>query len=131
MRKAEIAKRYAGMSRLIERSVRLFGCDSARIAKPGETMFLVLGWNRNTAKDREKDPGAGQWVKDGIPYDFDYLHEKAVASGRTEKELLASAKEYKRLLGLTMEEYIREQTAKPKTGRAGKHGRKACRKRND
>jgi hypothetical protein len=95
--------------RLIRKFVRMFGCDTARIAKPTGKLFLILGWNRNTAKDREKDPSAGQWYKNKEPIDFDYVAEKVVASGNTEKELIASAKEYKRLQGMTVEEYLRER----------------------
>jgi hypothetical protein len=83
----------------------IIDCDTARISTPAGKMFLVIGFNRNTKDDK------GQWMKDGEPYDFDYVAEQTVASGETEDELLASALEYKRLCGMTMEEYLRELTA--------------------
>ena len=36
------------------------------------------------------------------------MREETVASGDTEAELIASAKEYKRLLGMAMEQYLAE-----------------------
>lgn len=88
---------------LIKRCREIIECDTARISQPLERMFLIIGFNRNTKDD------SGQWYKDGEPYDFDYVNEYTVASGDTEEKLLASAREYKRLSGMTMEEYIREQ----------------------
>ena len=91
--------------RLVRRCREIIDCDTARISTPAGKMFLVIGFNRNTKDDE------GQWIKDGAPYDFDYVAEQTVASGETEEELLASAREYKRLCGMTMEEYLRELTA--------------------
>lgn len=82
-----------------DRFVKMFGCDTARITTPAKTLFLILGWNRRSE---------GEWTRNGKPYDFDYLAEQVVASGKTEAELIASAEEYKRLLGMTMEEHIAE-----------------------
>ena len=87
---------------------KIIDCDTARISQTLGTMFLVIGFNRNTKDDE------GQWIKNGEPYDFDYMEEKVVASGNTEEELLASAREYKRLCGMTMEEYLSEITAEDK-----------------
>jgi hypothetical protein len=71
-------------------------------------MFLIIGWNRNTKDD------PGQWVKNGVPFDFDYTQEQVIASGRTEKELEASARRYRRLRGMSWEEYFKlKSTTRP------------------
>lgn len=82
--------------------IDLLGCDTARISEAGGKKYLIIGTNQNTKDD------PGQWVKNGMPIDFDYVSEKIVASGITESELLESAREYKRLSGMTWEEYFRE-----------------------
>ena len=76
---------------LAMRCREIIDCDTARISTPANKMFLVIGSNRNTKDDE------GQWTKDGEPYDFDYVEERVVASGETEDELIASAREYKRM----------------------------------
>ena len=95
---------------LSSKCMKIIECDTARIKKfdewLGGKMFLIIGFNRNT-KDSD-----GQWCrdafgKDPIP-DWDYVAEKTVASGKTESELIESAKEYQRLCGMTMGEYILE-----------------------
>lgn len=80
---------------LIPRFVRMFGCDTARISEVGGKSFLILGWNRNTRDD------AGQWTRNGKLFNFDYVREQVVASGRGEKQLLASAKKYKKLSSMS------------------------------
>ena len=80
-------------------------CDTARISKPCNRMFLIIGFNRNTKDDE------WPWYRNGEQYDFDYVREQVVASGDTEEELLRSTREYKRLCGITMEEYLSESTA--------------------
>lgn len=81
------------MKTLERRFVRMFGCDSARVVNfPGDRMFLILGHKRHTKDD------AGQWFKNDEPFDFEYLEEKVIANGRTESELIQSARTYKRLL---------------------------------
>ncbi len=80
-------------------------CDTARISKVCDTLFLIIGFNRNTKDD------PGQWVKiheNGTREnrDWDYVQEHVVASGKTEKELISSTEEYKRLCGMTMTEYL-------------------------
>lgn len=87
---------------LIAKFVAMFDCDTARISRYGGEMFLVIGRNRNTRDD------PGQWTRDGEPWHFDYVKETVIASGRTAEELVASAEEYKRLSGITMEEYLAE-----------------------
>ena len=86
-------------------------CDTARIKSFDKwvgngKMFLVIGFNRNTKDD------PGQWQdENGNPKDWDYVEEKTVASGKTEAELIESAKEYQRLCGMTTEEYLLEVSA--------------------
>src|SRR5208282_1500344 len=88
--------------KLIPRFIKMFGCDTARIADPMGTKFLIIGWNRNTRDD------ADQWTKNGEPINFDYVKEMVVASGRTYTQLIVSAKEYKRLSEMGMEDYLKE-----------------------
>jgi hypothetical protein len=97
---------------LIDKFIAMFGCDTARISSYNSspdlpTHFLILGWNRNTKTEREAGREHGQWLKDGEPMDFDYVHEQVVASGNTEGELIASAEHYKSLIGMTWEDYFK------------------------
>ena len=91
--------------RLVMRCRGIIKCDTARITKPCKRMYLVIGFNRNTRGDE------GQWIKNGKSYDFDYVAETTVASGETREELIASAREYKRLCDITMEDYLKDLTA--------------------
>jgi hypothetical protein len=99
------------VQRLVRRFVRMFKCDTARITQPCGTMFLVVGHKRHTKRDRKKNPAAGQWMKDGKPFDFDYVAEQVIAHGKTEAELVADAKHYKKLQGMTMEQYLKSLCA--------------------
>ena len=87
---------------LIKECRKIVKCDTARISKPLEKMFFIIGFNKNT-KDNE-----GQWIKNGEMIDFDYVSENVIASGFTDEELIKSVKEYQRLCGITMEEYLKE-----------------------
>ncbi len=90
--------------KLIAQCREIIKCDTARISKPCETMFLIIGFNRNT-----KDDIGEVWInQDNKRIDFDYVQESVVASGKTSKELIASAKEYQRLCGITWEQYFKE-----------------------
>jgi len=88
-------------AKLIKWACATFSCDTARITRPLGKMFLILGWNRRSE---------GQWTQNGEPFDFDYVKETVMASGRTLRGLMASAKEYKRLQGITIEEYLKEHS---------------------
>lgn len=90
---------------IVRRCRKIIKCDTARISKPLDKMFFIIGFNRNTKDDE------GQWIKNGKPFDFNYVTESVVASGNTEDELIASCKEYKRLSEMTMEEYLKKLTA--------------------
>lgn len=88
--------------------VELFECDRVRITRVGNMLFLILGWNRSTRQD------AGQWHdSEGRPVHFDYVDEHVVASGADEDALIASAKEYKELMGLKWSEYFERKGAIP------------------
>jgi hypothetical protein len=76
----------------------MFKCDTARIASPCRTLFLIIGYNRNTKQDSVQWLRYDQRSESYKPYDFDYVSEKVIARGRTKTELIASAKEYKKLL---------------------------------
>lgn len=93
--------------RLVRRFVRMFKCDTARITSPCGTHYLILGWTKNTRTEREAGRDVGQWHRNGEPIDFDYTHEQVAARGNTVAELVASAKHYKKLLGITWGDYLR------------------------
>jgi hypothetical protein len=99
-------------NKLIAKCREVIECDTARISKPGGKLFLIIGFNRNTKDD------PGQWCSDALGMepipDWDYVEEKVVASGKTEKELIESAEEYKRLCGMTIFEYLTEETNEEK-----------------
>jgi len=79
-------------------------CDEFRIVKFPDKMFLIIGdWH-----DTRTDANGGQWEHNGVPIHFKYLAERVVASGKNEKELFASAREYKRIEGMTAEQYLKE-----------------------
>lgn len=92
----------------IEQIKDIFQCDSVRISKPLDKMFLIIGFRKNTA-DNE-----GQWYRNGEPIDFDYIEEQVIANGDNFTELLESAKHYKKLLDTdwtkpeNWENYIKE-----------------------
>jgi hypothetical protein len=93
--------KFATEQKLLAHFNTMFGCDTARIIRPGGVMFLIVG---------HKMRSEGQWFysRDGgprDPFNFDYVEEKVVASGRTLRDLAVAAERYKRSLGMTMEEY--------------------------
>lgn len=90
-------------SNLIEECRKYIVCDTARISKPDNKMFLIVGFDRNTKNDE------GKWInQDNKIFNFDYVQESVVASGCNEKELIESVKEYARLSKLTWNEYFEE-----------------------
>jgi hypothetical protein len=108
MNKTLNAERGAdSQQRMVRRFIRMFKCDTARITSPCGTHYLILGWTKNTKTEREAGRDAGQWHRNGEPIDFDYTHEQVVARGKTVAELVASAKHYKKLLGMTRDDYLR------------------------
>lgn len=100
-------------AQLISRFKRMFKCDACELSRLGGKTWLFLCWNRNTAKDREKNAEAGQWMKDGEPYDFDYVKRQVVASGETVAELIESAKEYKRCCSEKWWQHFKRKGAHP------------------
>lgn len=91
---------------LIEKCKEIVKCDTARISKPLDRMFFIIGFNRNTKDD------PGQFIKNGEPYDFDYVQENVIASGYSDDELIENVKEYQRLCGITWEQYFQELAQK-------------------
>lgn len=87
---------------LIAKCREIVKCDTARISKPGDRMFCIIGFTRNTKDD------PGQFIKNGERFDFDYVQEKVIASGHTDDELIENVKEYQRLCGITWEQYFTE-----------------------
>lgn len=93
----------SSLDKLAKECMKHVKCDTARISKPCDKMYLIIGFNRNTKDDE------GVWVnQDNERIDFDYVQESVVASGYTKKELIESAKEYQRLCGITWEQYFQE-----------------------
>jgi len=86
---------------IIEKAKAIIEFDVARISKLMGRMYLFIGFKKNTKDD------VGQWLKNGEPIDFDYLEEKIIASGDNEEELIESVKKYKRLCGMSWEEYFK------------------------
>jgi hypothetical protein len=78
--------------------------DTCRISKLGDTMYLIIGFNRNT-----KDNTDSFYVNEKDErIDFNYVEEKVVASSKTTKELIESTKLYQRLCGMSFLDYINE-----------------------
>lgn len=78
--------------------------DTARISRPLERMYLIIGFHKNTRENFKS------WIEqNGERVDYDYVEEHIVASGRTRSTLIDSVKEYQRLCELKMEEYIKER----------------------
>lgn len=93
--------------RLLKKFCELLECDTARIVRPAnDKLFLIIGWKRSTKDD------TGQWFKNGEPVDFEYTKETTVASGRNLEELITEAKKYKRICGMTWEQYFREKVTR-------------------
>jgi hypothetical protein len=80
--------------KLEDKFKKMFGCDSVRISKPTDRLFLIIGYKKHT-----KDDTSSAWYKDGERIDFEYIAEQVIASGDSEEELIKSAKHYKNLLG--------------------------------
>lgn len=89
---------------LSKKCKEIIQCDTARISKIGDKLFLFIGFNRSTKDGKDSFAHNG----DGVRIDWDYVEEHCVAHGCTEEELIDSAKEYRRLCGMTMEEYLKE-----------------------
>lgn len=87
--------------KLLRKFKRMFKCDSVRISKPYDTMFIVIGFKKNT-----KDRSEGVWFQNGEPLDFDYIEEKVIATGKTEEELIKSAKFFKKIQNMSMNEFL-------------------------
>jgi hypothetical protein len=91
----------SSLDKLTKECMKYVKCDTARISKPCDKMYLIIGFNRNTKDDE------GVWVnQDNQRIHFDYVQESVVASGMTKKELIESTKEYQRLCGITWEQYF-------------------------
>jgi hypothetical protein len=94
---------------LLDKFKRMFRCDAARISQPlpNDTMFLIIGRKRHTSED------AGIWIdQQGSEKNWDYLAESCIASGDTEEELMASARKYHDLQGLSMLDVFEGKTKK-------------------
>lgn len=72
-------------------------CDTARITSPGETNFLIIGWKRRSD---------GEWKTNNQPFDFDYIQEQIVASGKNKDELIESIDKYAMIKDMEMDKYI-------------------------
>ena len=79
-------------SRFVEAVKVLLECDTARIFKPLDRLFLIIGFNKDT-----QDNQFAAWFEEGKRVDFKYVAEQTVASGDSLKELWRNACRYKRL----------------------------------
>ncbi|MFA5322924.1 MAG: hypothetical protein WC373_09650 [Smithella sp.] len=93
----------------VRRFIEMFKCDTARITTACDTHYLILGWFKNTKTEREAGREISQWYKDGVPIDFEYVHEEVVAHGKTYDELLADAKHYKKLCKMKWSDYFKKE----------------------
>ena len=89
--------------KLAEQLRQLLGYDTARIVRPIDKMFLIVGTRRNTKDD------PGHIEINGERVNYDYVAEQCVASGMTDADLIASAEKYKMACGMTMQEYLKEE----------------------
>lgn len=89
---------------IIKRCCEIIECDTARISKPDDTMYLIIGFIRNTRDDKKS-----VWTKNGESYNFEYTEEKLIASGKTEEELIKDVKRYKRLCEMSWAEYFKKE----------------------
>lgn len=89
---------------LAEQCRLIVGSDTARISKPLDRMFLIIGYNRDTREDK----GSHFINENGDRFDFKYVAERVIANGYTIEELIKNTKEYARLSKMTMEEYLQE-----------------------
>jgi hypothetical protein len=98
------------LAKIAERCKEYIECDTARISRPVDEMYLIIGFNHST-----KDLDCKYRLLNGERVDYDYVHEiTTIVSGYTEEELIVSAKEYQRLCKLTWEEHF-EELRKEKT----------------
>lgn len=89
--------------KLEARFKKQFSCDTVRISKPLDVMFLIIGFNRNTKADSKY-----YWSdSSGERIDFDYIEEHTIASGKTLKDLVRSANLYEKLSKITIDEYLK------------------------
>ena len=89
---------------LAEQCRLIVGSDTARISKPLDRMFLIIGYNRDTKEDK----GSHFINENNERFDFKYVVEQVIANGYTVEELISNTKEYVRLSNMTMEEYLKE-----------------------
>lgn len=81
--------------------------DSARIIKPCETMYLIVGYRQNIKNNYTK------WInRKGEEVNFRYEETHIVAHGKTKKELIESVKEYQRISKLDTVDYLKELVEK-------------------
>lgn len=88
----------------------LLGCASARLScfeHGNPKLFLIIGTERTTQQDMAEH-GTVWRDETGAERHWSYLQEYSVAQGNTPEELRAAVIEYKRLTGLTVEQYLRE-----------------------
>lgn len=80
--------------------------DYARIRKQFGSIWLFIGDYRHTREDK-----TAVWIdQDGNEKHFSYIDWRVVAHGDTWEEFMESAKEYFRICGMTMVEYLEEKT---------------------
>lgn len=85
----------------------ILDADVARISHPGDKMFLVIGYHKNSQN----------WIQvheDGSREErnFKYFEEHVVASGNNRDSLLESTKKYAKLCEMDIMDYLFEKKIK-------------------
>lgn len=96
-------KQELDLTKLAEECRQYIECDTARISKYSDTMYFIIGFNRNT-KD---DPGI-ILNENNQEINYDYVNELSIAKGTTKKDLIKSIKEYKKLCSMSWPEYFKK-----------------------
>lgn len=84
---------------------KMFKCDTVRISKVIDRLFLIIGFKKHTKNDKNSFYSD----ENGNRIDFEYVEEKCIASGKNEKQLMESAKYYKKLLKIDWKTYFKNK----------------------
>jgi len=90
---------------MIDTFIEQLGCDTVGISVVDGTMFLAIGYNKNT------EDMTGQWHQanengESVAKDWEYIEWHVVASGTTATELIESVNRYHKLCGMTWDEFF-------------------------
>lgn len=100
-------------SALVARLRKIVTSDTGRIVSPCGRLFYIIGFNRHT-----KD-GPYRWLKNGKLYNFAYVEERVIASGKNPTELEESATKYAKLVA-DASRVLRQAAVSPAAACGGK-----------